>query len=78
MAGFFRLRENAKERRILKFLSCNNFSHAPNLSMKEKRMFDVLSFEGNSYYCERDAFKTKASDGNGLLPVLDITQDNVF
>ena len=38
--------------------------------MKEKRNFEVLSFESNSYYSQREPFKVPVGDGEGPLPVL--------
>ena len=76
MSRFLRLNESYISK--LKFLSCNNFAHGRDLSMKEKRLFDVLSFESNSYYCERDAFKSLVGDGQGAVPVLDGSQPRLF
>ena len=78
MARFLRLQENQEVLRKLKFLSCNNFAHGRDLSMNEKRMFDVLSFESNSYYGERDAFKSLVGDGQGPVPVLDGSQPSLL
>ena len=74
MTRFLRLKSNVEVWRNLKFLSCNNFAEAADLSMSAKRMYDVLSFESKSYYGEREAFKSLVGDGEGPVPVLNGSQ----
>ena len=74
---FLRMKENQDVLRTLKFISSNNFSHTTELCSKEKRNFEVLSFESNSYYSQREPFKVPVGDGEGPLPVLDDSQPSV-
>ena len=53
MARFLRLRENREVMRKLEFISSNNFKQAALLYERDKKIFDVLSFESNSYFGER-------------------------
>ena len=68
--------ENEKALRSLQYIPSNNFSHGHELCMTERRNFDVLSFESNSYDSQIRAptFTTPVVDGNSLLPVLDAAQ----
>ncbi len=77
LARFLRLEHNLQVRRKLKFVSSNNFARASELTMPERRLFDVLSFESNSYYGERDAFKSLVGDGDGAVPVLHGSQPSL-
>ena len=71
------MKANVKVWRNLKFLSSNNFTQAADLPMRTKRMYDVLSYQSNSYYFQREAFKTQVGDGEGPMPVLEGSQPNV-
>ena len=77
LARFLRLQENQQVRRKLKFVSCNNFACVDELTIPELQLFDVLSFESNSYYGEKNAFKSLVGDGDGAVPVLHGSQPSV-
>ena len=71
MSRFLKLKDNSQVRGKLQFVSCNNFARGSELTTAEMRMFDVLSYESNSYYGERNAFTSQVGDGNGSIPDLD-------
>ena len=77
LARFLRLQENQQVRRKMKFVSCNNFACVDELTIPELQLFDVLSFESNSYYGEKNAFKSLVGDGDGAVPVLHGSQPSV-
>ena len=74
MARFLRLPENREVMRKLEFISSNNFKQAALLDYNQKKIFDVLSFESNSYFGKRGVLKSKVGDGKGPMPVLDAAQ----
>ena len=74
MSRFLKLKDNSQVHRKLQFVSCNNFARGRELTTAERGMFDVLSYESNSYYGERNAFTSQVGDGNGSVPDLDGSQ----
>ena len=74
MSRFLKLKDNSQVRGKLQFVSCNNFARGSELTTAEMRMFDVLSFESNSYFGERNAFTSQVGYGNGSVPDLDGSQ----
>ena len=55
----------------LAYITSNNFHQGSGLSQSERRMYDVITFESRSWTNHLDAYKTKAGDGNGPVPVLE-------
>jgi len=77
MARFLRLPENAEVWRNIKFLTCNYFKQARDMSMHAKRVYDVLSFQSNSYFDETTAYRSPVGDGEGVVPVFQGSQPSV-
>ena len=70
MRKFLHLPQNEAVWNQLKVLHCNNFKEAPGLSTIQKRMYDILSFESNSYFQVEEG-SGQAGDGDGQLPAFD-------
>ena len=68
MARFFRLRDNADDVRTLKCLECNYFKDAANLTALQRRVFDVISHESNSYFTTLHRVRVGVGEGDEMLP----------
>ena len=75
---FLSMKENEEVQHTLKFISSNNFTDIKTLCSRQQRIFQVLNFEGNSYYSQREPSKVPLGDGEGPLPVLDGSQPRVM
>ena len=68
MHRFLRESENAPMLKNLKALECNHFKDALKLSAAEKRCFDVLSYESNSYFTKEHEIHVPVGEGDMQIP----------
>jgi len=54
----------------LTYLECNHFKEAHTLTWNQKRKFDVISHESNSYFTDKFEIHVPVGDGKGPLPNL--------
>jgi len=54
----------------LTYLECNHFKEAHTLTWSQKRKFDVISHESNSYFTDKLEIHVPVGDGKGPLPSL--------
>ena len=52
----------------LHYLECNHFSGACELTALNRRQFDIISYESNSYFTKAHAIKVPVGAGGGTLP----------
>ena len=69
MSRFFHRQSNAQELHNLKFLECNHFRGADKLSVDEKKKFDVISYESNSYFTKAHDIEVPVGAGDADLPM---------
>lgn len=68
MARFFRLPANAEDMRTMKYLECNWFPEAYQLTALQRRCFDVISHESNSYFTTSHEIRVAVGEGDTMLP----------
>ena len=69
MNRFLRAYRNAVDADI-KYLQCNYFKEVDLLSENLKRMFDVISYQSQSYFTKEHAIHVPVGLGDGSLPML--------
>ena len=52
----------------MKYLECNHFKLANSLTQTDRRSFDVISYESNSYFTEAHEILVPVGLGDTLLP----------
>ena len=70
MAKFLKLPANAEHFKTLKFLECNHFREAKDLTQMQRRYFDVISHESNSYFTDAHEILVPVGPGDESLPPL--------
>ena len=70
MAKFMKRPANAEHFKTLKFLECNHFKEAKDLTQMQRRYFDVISHESNSYFTDAHEILVAVGLGDESLPPL--------
>jgi hypothetical protein len=70
MARFLKLPANVEHVKSLKFLECNHFKEAKDLTQMQRRYFDVISHESNSYFTDAHEIKVPVGPADESLPTL--------
>lgn len=68
MTRFLRLPINSFSMDHVKYLECNRFNDALALSNVDRRFFDVISYESNSYFTELHEILVPVGLGDSILP----------
>ena len=63
---FLQAKDNVDIRNSLQVVSCNNFAEANELSTVAKDMFDVISYQSQSYFTERDPYQSRVGFGGDV------------
>ena len=63
---FLQAKDNVDIRNSLQVVSCNNFAEANELSTVAKYMFDVISYQSQSYFTERDPYQSRVGFGGDV------------
>ena len=68
MARFFRLPANAEKLKTLQYMECNHFKLAESLTQMQRRFFDVIDYESNSYFTHKSEIRVPVGLGDKSLP----------
>ena len=69
MQRFLRLPANAQDMKTVTYLQCNHFKDAASLTERQRRSFDVISHERNSYFTSAHEIRVPVGPGDkSLLP----------
>ena len=72
MSRFLKRDENVEVRRSLKYLHSNYFKDCSMLTSAERRMFDYVSYESNSYFTDEHRIHTDVGHGEEQLPPMPV------
>ena len=68
MQRFLRLPANAQDMKTITYLECNYFKDAESLTQKQRRAFDVISHQSNSYFTSAHEILVPVGPGDKSLP----------
>lgn len=68
MNRFLKLRSNATTLKSVGFLECNYFKDADALSNVQKRVYDVISYQSQSYFTKEHSIRVPVGRGDAVLP----------
>ena len=69
---FLQLPSNKEAMKGIKYLSCNHFKNGDQLTAEQKRCYDVLSLESNSYFTKEHSIHVPVGWGATKLPLSDL------
>ena len=69
---FLKLPSNKEALDEIKYLSCNHFKNGDQLTAEQKRCYDVLSLESNSYFTKEHSIHVPVGFGMTKLPYFDL------
>ena len=72
LSRFLKLPSNATSVRTMKYLEMNQFKEAEKLTTTDKRCFDVISYESNSYFTKEHEIIVPVGPGDTTMPAIPV------